>query len=311
MRTLKAYFFRLFRLVMLWADKIRLPFFKGLSLYDLLSFFFKGIVEGSVTSRAASVAYSFFLALFPGILFLFTLIPYIPIDGFQGNVFAFFQEVMPPNSFEAARVTIEEILTRKNGELLSFGFVLSLFFATNGISSLLANFGQTIHQIDRANFWWQYLRSLLLTVVLSVSFLIAIALISFSGLTINLLLEYQLLPFEDVFWFQLGEWLILVLLVVITTSLLYYMGPTRKREFRFFSPGALLASTLILLASYGFSYYVNNFASYNKLYGSIGTLMVILLWIYVNALVLIIGFELNAAISAGLAQKKNQIEIDV
>jgi membrane protein len=125
------------------------------------------------------------------------------------------------------------------------------------------------------------------------------------------LLENNLLPFEGVFWLQLGEWLILVLLVVITTSLLYYLGPTKRREFKFFSPGSILASSLILLASYGFSYYVNNFASYNKLYGSIGTLLVILLWIYVNSLVLIVGFELNAAISAGMAKQKNQIKLDI
>jgi membrane protein len=311
MKQLQSYVVRLWRLVLLWADKIKLPFFQGLSLYDLMSFFTKGIIEGSVTSRASSVAYSFFLSLFPGLLFLFTLIPYIPIDGFQAEVFEFFQEVMPPNSFEAARTTIEEILTRKNSQLLSFGFIASLVFATNGISSLLANFGQTIHQIDRANFWRQYLQSLILTIFLSGIFLLSIALLSFSGVTINLLLENNLLPFEGVFWLQLGEWLILVLLVVITTSLLYYLGPTKRREFKFFSPGSILASSLILLASYGFSYYVNNFASYNKLYGSIGTLLVILLWIYVNSLVLIVGFELNAAISAGMAKQKNQIKLDI
>ena len=134
----------LYRLLVIALKKV--PFGEQLSLYDVIEKFVLGIIEGAVTNRAASIAFSFFLALFPGILFLFSLIPFIQIAGFQDEIYQMLQDVMPPNSYEVAASTIEDILNNRRGNILSFGIVFALIFATNGINSLLSNFSQSFHK---------------------------------------------------------------------------------------------------------------------------------------------------------------------
>lgn len=280
-----------------WALKIRLPLLEGLSLYDVSRFFFRGIVQGNVTSRAGSIAYSFFLALFPGIIFLFTLIPFFPVQELEHEVFTVFQRILPPDTFEASLHTIQDVMKNKRQGLLSIGFFLALIFATNGVNAIVANFNQTIHAIESRNFWRQQLVSLILTLFLSINFLIGLILIIFSADVLNAVLIFFRLESVSPLAIEITRLILLLFLVYMGIAILYNYGPSQKRQWRFFSPGSILATLLIILSSAGFSYYVSNFSQYNKLYGSIGTLMVILLWIYINALVLIIGFELNASIA--------------
>tara|TARA_R110001592_G_scaffold43005_3_gene139671 strand:- start:97320 stop:98288 length:969 start_codon:yes stop_codon:yes gene_type:complete len=289
------------------SKKIVLPLFDGLSLYDVTSFFYEGIAEGSVTSRAGSIAYSFFLALFPGIIFFFTLIPFFPVETLEQEIYDIFQRILPPDTYEATFSTIKDVLRNKRGGLLSAGFFLALIFSTNGISAIISNFNQTIHQIESRNFWQQMLVSFGLTIVLSVNFIIGIIVIIFSSDVLNGLLSFFGLEVISAFAVELTRYTLLILQVFIGIVLLYNYGPSGNRAWRFISPGAILATVLIVVSSWGFSFYVANFNQYNKLYGSIGTLMVILLWIYLNALVLIIGFELNASI-AGLKRRALEME---
>lgn len=284
---------------------IKIPFFQGQSLYDVLRFFYIGIMEGNVTSRAASVSFSFFLALFPGIIFLFTLIPYIPIDGFQQVLFELLHEIMPPNTFEAAESTIDDIINNKRGDLLSFGFIAALIFATNGTNALINNFNASVHQFKTRSFWRQELVAIFLTLLLSVLFIIGIALIIFTEGFTDWLIEIKVVPSELRSFLRIGRYASLVVVIFLSISLLYYFGPADRRLFRFLSPGSILATILILIGSELFSYYISNFNQYNRLYGSIGTLLIILLWIYVNSLILIIGFEFNAGIAAA---KRNEIK---
>ncbi len=288
---------------------VHLPFFQGLSLYQVMSFFFKGISEGRITNRAGSAAYSFFLALFPGVIFLFTLIPYFQIDGLQKEVFEVFQQVLPPDTYDSVRSTIDDILNNKRGGLLSFGFFLALIFATNGINALISNMNVTIHEIETRNFWRQHLVSLMLTFCLSILFILGIVLIIFSSTVINSIFSFLELEKVSPFMVDISRYLLLIAITLFAIAILYSYGPAKKREWQFLSPGAILATVLILVSSWGFSFYVSNFSQYNKLYGSIGTVMVILLWIYINALVLIIGFELNASIAS--AKVKNQEKEDL
>ncbi len=279
------------------TKQITIPLFDGLSLYDVSIFFFRGIVQGSVTSRASSIAFSFFLALFPGIIFFFTLIPFFPVDSLEAEIFKVFQRVFPPDTFEAVKLTIEDVMHNKRGGLLSVGFILAMLFSTNGISAIISNFNQTIHKIEERSLWQQLLVSLGLTIVISVNFIIGIIVIIFSADVLNGLLDFFGLEAISSFAVELVRSLLLIFVVFIGIVLIYNFAPSGKRKWRFFSPGAILATILILLSSYLFSFYVANFNQYNTLYGSIGTLMVIMLWIYINALVLIIGFELNASIA--------------
>jgi membrane protein len=280
------------------SKRIKLPLFEGLSVYDVASFFFNGIIEGRITNRAGSVAYSFFVALFPGIIFLFTLIPYFNIATLQDEIFNLLYQVMPPDTFEAAQSTIQDVLQNKRGGLLSFGFFLALLFATNGVNSLISNFNHSAHQLEARGFWKQQLVSVGLTFALTLLFIIGVVLIIFSSTVLNELLAFLRLETISPLMVEASRLLLMLTVVMLTISLLYNYGPARKRAWRFISPGSILATVLIIISSIGFSYYVSNFSQYNKLYGSIGTLLVILLWIYLNALVLIIGFELNASIAS-------------
>lgn len=281
------------------AQNVRLPLFDGLSAYDVAVFFWKGIYEGSVSSRAASISFSFFLALFPGVIFLFTLIPFIPVAGFQSELFKLLRDVLPPNSFDAAYTTITDILTIKRGDLLSVTVLAAFFFATNGTLSLIGNFGQSIHRLNVRGFWSQYLAAFLLTLALSVLLIVGITLLTLSEVNLG-----EWVGGELGLWIAAAtRWIVLLGLVLLSISLLFYFGPMRSAPWRFVSPGALLATLLVWLTSYLFGIYVTDFSQYNQLYGSIGTLMIIQLWLYVNAIGLIIGFELNAS----MAEAKNYL----
>ncbi len=283
-----------YRIAVLGLKKI--PFVDGLSIYDVIAKFAVGIFEGAVTNRAASIAFSFFLALFPGILFLFSLIPYIQIQGFQDEVYRMLQDVLPPTSYDAAASTIEDILNNRRSNVLSFGIVFALIFATNGINALLSNFSQSFHKMESRNFWEQWIAAFVLTLVLSVFLIAAAVLITLSGNVTDYLVEKDILSETLATAISYSRLVITLLLVLISISIILYYGPNKSRQWRLFSPGALLAFVLVLMSSAAFNVYVQNFSQYNKLYGSIGTLMVILLWIYINSIGLIIGYELNASI---------------
>lgn len=281
------------------SKKIIIPGFEGISLYIVTKFFFQGIHNGSLNMRATSLAFTFFLALFPSIIFLFTLIPYIPIDNFQDSLFNLMRSFLPKAAFEATEETIADIIKNQNGGLLSFGFISALYFSTNGFNAMMDAFNETYHDIETRSALIQRLISLLMVIIATLLVSIAIALIVLSELTLTYLIEASSATYYLILF---GKWIILVALCFCFISFNYYLGPKRKRGYRFLSPGSILATVLTIITSILFAYYVNNFGNYNKLYGSIGTLIVIMLWIYINSLILLLGFDLNVSIQ--IAKKK-------
>ncbi len=276
---------------------IILPGFFRIPLYDVLVFFLKGIFEGAITVRAAAVAFNFFLAIFPFILFIFTLIPYIPIDNFQASLFGLFEEIIPPQTFEAVESTIFDIITRQNTGLLSVSFILTFIFSTNGINSIIEGFNSTWHDIETKTWLQQRLVAIFLMLVLSILVVLSIVLITMGGVLIQWMQLNEWLQSDfTVILLQILQWVIILALTFLSVSFLYYYAPAQRRTYRFFSPGSSLATVLLLLGTLAFNYYVSNFAQYNALYGSIGTLIIFLMWLYFNALILLIGFELNASI---------------
>lgn len=303
---------RVFLLIILQSRKIKLPLFEGLSLYDVFSFFFKGIYEGAVSTRAGSISFSFFMALFPAVIFLFTLIPFIPIDGFQQDIFRLLKDILPPNSYELAESTIVDIVSIKRSDLLWITLISSLIFATNGTLSLISNFSTSFHKIAFKGFWGQYLSAIVLTIVLSFLLILSIALLSLGESFFDFLVARGYLERIAANLLEIVRTVVLVFMILLSISLLYNYGPIKGKHWHFLSPGSILATILVILSSLAFSFYVSNFAQYNKLYGSIGTLLVIMLWIYINAIGLIIGFELNASIAgAKLHQEEKQLELDI
>ncbi|WP_297098130.1 YihY/virulence factor BrkB family protein [uncultured Draconibacterium sp.] len=276
------------------AKRISLPLFDGVPLYDVLLFFWRSIVDGSITTRASGIAFSFFIALFPGIIFLFTL---IPLSGFQDELFVIIQEIVPVSVWPTIEETITEIVMRPRGDLLSLNFVMALIFATNGFVSMMSAFDATVHNINRRKWWSQYMAAALMLVVFTLALTVAIALLTGGQMLINYLDRIDII--QDKFLVYLliaGKWIITITIFFFAFSFLYYMAPAKKTKWRFISAGGTLATVLSIIGFAAMSYYLNNFSQYNKLYGSIGTLLAILFLMYVMSLILLIGFELNASI---------------
>jgi membrane protein len=299
---------RFARLVVRLSRKLILPGFDGLPLYDVMGFFLKGLLNGSITTRASSVAFKFFVALFPAIIVVFTIIPYIPVQGFQQTLLDTISGFLPENFFVMVKSTIEDIVLRQRGSLLSIGFILAFYFSSNGIVGMIAAFNNTTHSMETRPLFKQYLISLLLVLILAAILLLAVAMIVSGTAVLNYLVSLGIIEGSLVFYLMLtGKWLIVVMMLFFAISFMYYLAPARKTRFRFISAGSSLATVLFIAATLGFNYYVNNFASYNAIYGSIGTLIVIMMWFYFNSLALIIGYELNASIrNAGVQHDGKQ-----
>ncbi|NVN95046.1 MAG: YihY/virulence factor BrkB family protein [Bacteroidetes bacterium] len=299
-------------LIISFSKQLVLPGFDGIPFFDVSLFFFKGIQKGYITQRASSLSFNFFLALFPAIIFFFTLIPYLPISNFQTTLFEILQTFLPTNAFETVKSTISDIITNKRSGLLSVGFIMTLYFATNGVNAIIDAFNQTYHTVESRSWIRQRLISIFLVVILSVLLIISISLITFGSFILKYLVNHSVLKSQLTIYLLLaGKWIVLLAMLFFSVSFLYYFAPAKKKTFRFISAGSTLATFLILIITLGFNYYVANFSKYNALYGSIGTLIIILMWIYFNAIILLIGFELNASISNAKKKGKEIKELKI
>lgn len=296
---------RIVRIFVGLLGKIVLPGFDGMSLYEVLKFFIRGLLDGAITTRASSIAFKFFIAIFPAIIFLFTIIPYIPLKDFQDVLMQTIQGMLPQNFYNIVEETVRDIVTRQHGGLLSVGFFLTIYFSMNGILGMITAFNNTTHSIETRPLVKQYLISFLLLLILSFIVLFTVAMIVGSSAFLNLLVDQGFLTRSLTYYLILyGKWIIIIGMLFFAISFMYFLAPARRTQFRFISAGSTLATLLFLATTSGFNYYVNNFATYNAVYGSIGTLIVIMMWLYFNAIVLLIGFELNASIANARLQRE-------
>lgn len=278
------------------AKRVNLPWLQGLSLYDLLEIYIIGIVEGAITYRAGAVAFSFFMALFPFALFILNLIPYIPIEGFQQDFLKFLEDSVPPNTYEAVASIINDILNNSYQGLLSSGFLLSIFLMANGLNAILGGFESSHHVIIKRGFLRQYLVALGMSVVLSVLLLVTVA------TTVVFEVFIQTIKLENVFnnsihFIEIGRYGFLMLMILITSSILLKFGTKEAKNSSFISIGSVFTTILIIISSYFFGIWVVKFSKYNELYGSIGTLLIMMFYIWLNCMILLLGFELNTSIS--------------
>jgi membrane protein len=295
---------RLIRKILVISKKIIVPGFDGMPLYDVAKFFILGILKGSIASRASSIAFSFFLAIFPMIIVFFTLIPFIPIQDFQTSLMDFINNIIPDQAEAVIQSTMTDIIHRPRGKLLSATFVLAVIFATNGFDSVIDAFNNTVHTIESRSWIKQKLISSLLFFIISFILILSIILLTGGTVFLEYLVEKRILTsLITVYLLVAGKWLVLLAMFFFTISFIYYLAPARASKFRFISAGSSLATLLTAIATVGFNYYVSNFSSYNALYGSIGTLLIVLVWIYFNAMILLIGFELNASIQEARRDK--------
>ncbi len=280
--------------------KIKPAAFEGLSLYDLVEMYVIGIAKGALSSRASAISFSFFMAIFPFLLFVLNLIPYIPIDGFQTDFLKFIEGLLPPTTADFFGQILEDIVKNRRGGLLSSVFILSIFLMANGINAIFGGFEYSYHVEITRSMIKQYLYAMGVALLLAFLMLILVAGFTYYEVYIaqyvsELTNEVDVVKGDDL-GVQIGRLLFFVLIIYLSTAILYFFGTSDGRV-RFFSLGAALTTILIVLTTYLFGIYVDNFAKYNELYGSIGALLILMVYIWLNSNILLLGFELNASMN--------------
>lgn len=282
---------------MMFSKRIKLPGLEGLSLYDLLELYIFGIVRGAFSYRAGSIAFSFFMALFPFALFILNLIPYIPLENFQRDFLQFVEDSVPPNTYGAIELILIDIMNNSYKSLLSTGVIMSMIFMANGVNAIIGGFESSFHITKSRNFFRQYAISIMLSVLISLLILISIAVY----LTVEVLMHFSEYPEITI----IGRYMFMIIMLFLIVSTLYKFGTKETKHMAFISYGSLFTTFFVVFTSYFFGIYVLKFSKYNELYGSIGTLLVVMLYIWINCMILLLGFELNATIYRLKRKKAN------
>lgn len=266
------------------------------SLYDFLELYIVGIVKGALTYRASAISFSFFLAIFPFLLFILNLIPYVPIDTFQIDVWSFIDGLLPPGTNELFSSIFFDIADNRRGGLLSSVFLLSILLMTNGIVAIFGGFESSYHVRITRTYVRQYMVALMVAIIIALLILIVIAMFIYYGIYIVPYLERTGLLYSTetiIQWSKIG---FVTVIIYLATSILFFFGTKEGKKSKFFSIGSILTVLLFALTTYLFGIYIENFSQYNQLYGSIGALLIFLLYIWLNSNILLLGFELNASL---------------
>jgi membrane protein len=286
----------------------RLPGFDGAPLELVMKLIAKGLFgRGVLVTRASSIAFNMLMALLPATIFLFTIIPFIPIPNFQTELIRLFENLIPVPAYSFLETTIVDVITNKSGTLLLVMFLATIIFSTNGIHALIHAFNVSSHGFESRSWLQQRKIAVFLLLFILIMFYTSSALIILSRSVVDRLVELGVLELNLVYYvIMVFKWILIIAMLFFAISTLFFLVPARKKDFRYISPGSILATTLFIITSLAFSAYVNNFGQYNKLYGSIGTLIMILIWLYLNSVALLVGFELNVSIRAATTTEKTQ-----
>lgn len=290
-----------------WTKRRSLPGFFKVPIYDVVTFLISETQRFAVVTRANSTAFSFFLAIFPSIIVLLTLLPYLSsyllthIPGGEDFMSIMYREIkfiMPGNAGDMLFETIEDLTTKPRTGMLSFGFLMALIFASNGMLAMMRSFEKSYKKTFRKRTAFnKRLVSIGLTFLLGLLLIASVVLVIVGNLLIDLLSQYIHLDWFSTLALSMLRYIVIIALFYSVIAVIYRFGVATRKRMNFFTPGATMATLLCLLSSQVFSFYVDNFNTYNKLYGSIGTVIVVMLWIQINSLFLLLGFELNAGIA--------------
>ena len=280
-------------------DKMVWPGFEGLSMHIVGRFFIEALSKGSINTRAAAISFRLFLAFFPAIILLLSLIPFVPIPNFQKELMDSIHSFFPGDTFGLVEETLDDLINKKYSSLISIGFILVIYYASNSMHAVLLGFDDSYHFEDKTHPILRRVISILLIFVLGIIMASAITLIVFSETIIGFIADKEILADRAlVFVLDLVRWAITLILIYMVNTTLYNvgMGVRRRKAWKFWNVGAVMATLLFIATSISFAYFINNFSQFNKLYGSLGTLMVLLIWMNLNCIILLAGFDLNASI---------------
>ncbi len=286
--------------------RIKPPGFGGAGLYDVLRFWFQTLFDARFNMMAAAIAYNFFFALFPTLILLFTLIPFLPIDNLQVQVLAFFRNYVPAESMKIVESVVKASFQKMSLGLISVNAFLAFISAMRGIIAMMNAFSETFgKKKQKRNIIQLYAKAILIFTILTVFLILSTVFLNFGEYMIHELRRFNWIH-KNGFDFALLKglnYLITILLLIFSITITYKLGGGSK-QYKFFSPGSIVGGVLLLLTLIGLHYYFANFGSFNKIYGSLGTVIVLMLWFYYIAVVLLIGNRLNQAIERAKRYKR-------
>jgi membrane protein len=267
------------------------------SWYDFLNRMTEKITGAELSTRAAAVSYNLILALFPFIIFLFTLIPYIPIERLDEKILSFMGRVLPAGTFDSVGSTIRDIVSRPHTGVLSVGFLLTFYAATSGVVALMTAFNASHQSAEQRSFLKTRLTAVGLTITLVLALFLAVVVLVVGGVVTQYVQQIGILNNDFILLLlTIGRYLLVFGVFIGAVSIIYKYGPDVDLKWTFVTPGSTVASVLIVASTLAFSYYVANFGSYNKVYGSIGTLIALMVWLNLVLLLVIVGFEINVSL---------------
>jgi membrane protein len=279
-------------------------------LARILTILYQKIFHFDIDVRAAAVAYNFTLAVFPTIIFLFSLLAYIPVDNFDIKMVNFLKSSIPKNLQQDFTELLLDLIRKKSGGVLSFGFIFALYASTSGIQALIRSFNLTYRTKENRGILKERLIAVSLNFLLTFVLITAFAVFIVGKLIIGYLKGKGLIDYDFNFYMlNILTYVLLFSIFFLTISIIYYYAPAITKRWKFFNAGSITASILTILVTNLFSYYLVNFASYNKVYGSIGSLIALMVWLYFIALILLVVFEINASIDQ-VKEEQEESETD-
>jgi membrane protein len=275
------------------------PGFEGISVYEVVKYFIRGFSIPSLTERAAAISYNFIMSIPPTCLFIFTLIPNLPFvskTGLKRQLHGLITDIIPSHTYNQGLIQfVDRFINESKIGLISFTFIVSLFFASNAVIGLMRSFNKDYIGFEKIKGLKKRWQAIKLTIMLFGLFMGCLILLLIQNNILNLL-GIKSRQIRHIILY--GKWLFIIGLIFYSFAFIYRYAPSVKKRWRLFSPGAVIATLLSIIATFGFSVFVNNFGKYNILYGSIGSMMVIMIMIFLNSLVVLIGFEFNVSINS-------------
>ena len=271
------------------------PDMKGLPLHRVMVRTITEFVDDEMSTYASALAYQMLFSLFPFILFLIALIGFLHLPDFFSWLRLQSELVLPPQALEQVNPVIDQLQQSKGG-LLSVGIVIALYTASAGVRLMMSAMNAAYDVVEGRPIWKRFPLSIIYTVGIAGMLLVAAALMVLGPQVMGWIAAQVGLEEVIVTLWTIARWPVIVILMMVAVALIYYVMPDVKQEFRFITPGSVLAVVVWIIASLGFAFYVKTFANYNAMYGSIGAIIVLLLYFYISAAVLLLGAEMNAVI---------------
>jgi len=296
--------------VLNFSKKIIVPGFKGMSVFEISSFVIDAASKDAIYTRANSVAFSFFIAIFPAIIFLFTLIPLLPgTQNFIEIISDSTRSILPTTAHAYLFEIIDGVAKTERGGLRWVGAILALFFASSGMLTLMIGFDKNHNVFKPRSFLTRRLIAVYLTFLMVALFIFSFILIVLGKILIGFFIENLGMENYANTTFTIARTLGIITIVYLGITMIYRLGPSLKSKVPFWNPGSILATGFSILSSVGFAFFVNNFGRYNEVYGSIGALIVIMIWFQINAYIIVVGFELNCSVAVHESRKKEDVDV--